>query len=150
MLSRRLCCSLLVLVQILEISDCFSLTRMPPTIPLRQETLLLHSSLPPDAYQDDILFESLGLSREVLSSIWSQPGRWEVPTPIQRLAIPRLLDDSTTCAWCEAPLAPERLLHTPCLSSKNSREKNLMAALLRSCCVRHENWQSKSVPFSQV
>ena len=103
MLSRRLCCNLLVLVQILEISDCFSLTRMPPTIPLRQETLLLHSSLPPDAYQDDILFESLGLSREVLSSIWSQPGRWEVPTPIQCLAIPRLLDDSTTCAWCEAP-----------------------------------------------
>lgn len=101
MLSRRLCCTLLALVRILEISDCFSVTRAPPTRIFRQESLLLHSS--PRDGQDDTLFESLGLSREVLSSIWSQPGRWEVPTPIQRLAIPRLLDDSTTCAWCEAP-----------------------------------------------
>lgn len=46
-------------------------------------------------------FESLGLSKSVLSSIKAQSG-WDTPTPIQRLAIPRLLDDSITSVWCEA------------------------------------------------
>ena len=47
-------------------------------------------------------FHSLGLSREVLSSVHNQP-TWNVPTPIQQLAIPCLLKDDTTSVWCEAP-----------------------------------------------
>jgi superfamily II DNA/RNA helicase len=51
---------------------------------------------------EDVTFESLGLSQQVLSSVQSQP-RWTYPTPIQRLVIPRLLDTSTDSIWCEAP-----------------------------------------------
>lgn len=106
MISIRLWCSLVVVLQLLEISLGFSSTVRAPTRSssrTSQAPLLLHSSSATSQDNDGDSFESLGLSREVLSSVWSQPGQWEVPTPIQRLAIPRLLDDSTTSAWCEAP-----------------------------------------------
>jgi superfamily II DNA/RNA helicase len=51
---------------------------------------------------EDTTFESLGLSREILSSVRSQRG-WAHPTPVQRMAIPRLLNTSTDSIWCEAP-----------------------------------------------
>lgn len=55
-------------------------------------------------------FDDLGLCREAMSAIRSQPD-WVLPTPIQQLVIPKLLvDDSESehtrdvpSVWCEAP-----------------------------------------------
>ena len=55
-------------------------------------------------------FDDLGLCREAMSAIRSQPD-WALPTPIQQLVIPKLLvDDSESehsrnvpSVWCEAP-----------------------------------------------
>lgn len=46
-------------------------------------------------------FESLGLSPSVLAAVRSMS--WYQPTPIQQIAIPSLLQTSTTAAWCQAP-----------------------------------------------
>jgi superfamily II DNA/RNA helicase len=52
---------------------------------------------------DDPSFSQLGIHPSVLNAIWSRP-EWEQPTPVQQLAIPRLLKRGTTDAfWCEAP-----------------------------------------------
>lgn len=51
-------------------------------------------------------FFDLGLNSQLLTAVKSQPG-WEHPTPVQRLAIPKLLElsskESTDAVWCEAP-----------------------------------------------
>ncbi|VEU39075.1 unnamed protein product [Pseudo-nitzschia multistriata] len=48
-------------------------------------------------------FTNLGINPSVLNAIWSRSD-WERPTPVQQLAIPRLLERGATDAfWCEAP-----------------------------------------------
>jgi ATP-dependent RNA helicase RhlE len=47
-------------------------------------------------------FETLGLSKEILSAVRAQPG-WKQPTPIQQLAIPEILTSDRSSLWCEAP-----------------------------------------------
>ena len=48
-------------------------------------------------------FSELGIHPSILNAIWKRRN-WEQPTPVQQLAIPRLLDQDTTDAfWCEAP-----------------------------------------------
>jgi ATP-dependent RNA helicase RhlE len=55
----------------------------------------------PDSGDLPAAFDSLGLSNEILSAVRSQPG-WEIPTPVQCLAIPQILAGEDT-VWCEAP-----------------------------------------------
>mmetsp|Transcript_17925 Transcript_17925/g.41338 ORF Transcript_17925/g.41338 Transcript_17925/m.41338 type:complete len:621 (-) Transcript_17925:70-1932(-) len=56
-----------------------------------------------DAEKTNPSFSELGIHPSILNAIWSRPN-WERPTPVQQLAIPRLLDQGTTDAfWCEAP-----------------------------------------------
>lgn len=51
----------------------------------------------------DPSFSELGIHPSILNAIWSRSD-WEHPTPVQQLAIPRLLDQGATNAfWCEAP-----------------------------------------------
>lgn len=51
----------------------------------------------------DPSFPELGIHPSILNAIWSRSD-WEHPTPVQQLAIPRLLDQGATNAfWCEAP-----------------------------------------------
>jgi len=104
MTQRRLCYSLVALLQTLALSGGFSLnSAVPPERTFRPSSLTtLQQSFASEATGEDTSFQSLGLSREVLSSVHNQPA-WEVPTPIQRLAIPLLLDDDITSVWCEAP-----------------------------------------------
>lgn len=90
----------------------FSTRRRPsfqPSSLQQSSTLGEEEARPPSTLQqsstsgdDEATFESLGLSPDVLGSVRAQPA-WEVPTPIQRLAIPRLLNDSTPSVWCESP-----------------------------------------------
>lgn len=47
-------------------------------------------------------FESLGLSKKILTAVQSQPG-WDFPTPVQALAIPQILSDTSNSIWCESP-----------------------------------------------
>jgi ATP-dependent RNA helicase RhlE len=51
-------------------------------------------------------FEDLGIDDAVLPAIRAQPG-WHQPTPVQQLAIPKLLQndsvESPDAFWCEAP-----------------------------------------------
>lgn len=77
------------------------------TCSFRRATLMAASTQPSssslqDTEARDATFESLGLSRNVLNAVYAQPG-WNVPTPIQRLAIPQLLKDDVASVWCEAP-----------------------------------------------
>ena len=53
-------------------------------------------------YQQQSSFETLGLSKEILSAVRAQPG-WKQPTPIQQLAIPEILTSNRSSFWCEAP-----------------------------------------------
>lgn len=49
-------------------------------------------------------FENLGLSSDLLSV--TQRMNWNIPTPVQQLAIPAILFDmneSSSSLWCEAP-----------------------------------------------
>mmetsp|Transcript_10574 Transcript_10574/g.16279 ORF Transcript_10574/g.16279 Transcript_10574/m.16279 type:complete len:701 (-) Transcript_10574:1337-3439(-) len=59
-----------------------------------------------DENTNESTFESLGLSYDSLQAVNSQPS-WVVPTPVQQLAIPRLLADGKKkdleSFWCEAP-----------------------------------------------
>ena len=56
-----------------------------------------------EIYDANRSFSELGIHPSVLNAIWSRSD-WEHPTPVQELAIPRLLDRGTTDAfWCEAP-----------------------------------------------
>ena len=82
-------------------------------------TLSLFSSLESNQAETIISsFADLGLSAQVLSAVKAQPG-WDKPTPVQQMAIPRLLQlvtEETTdrteegdkegevdAVWCEAP-----------------------------------------------
>jgi superfamily II DNA/RNA helicase len=76
-------------------------------------TAVLSSSTDQNDGDDDEIhapsFSDLGIDDDVLNAIWSRPD-WLHPTPVQQLAIPRLLegDDSRTNSssdafWCEAP-----------------------------------------------
>jgi len=48
-------------------------------------------------------FSKLGIHPSVLNAVWSRRD-WEYPTPVQQLAIPRLIERGATDAfWCEAP-----------------------------------------------
>jgi len=52
---------------------------------------------------DEVSFSKLGIHPSVLNAIWSRRD-WEYPTPVQKLAIPRLIEkDATDAFWCEAP-----------------------------------------------
>ena len=91
----------LVLLQALVFSEAFT---KPLTITTRRTKCSSPAlSLAASADEENASsFESLGLSREVLSSVRAQPG-WSDPTPIQRLAIPQLLDSTIDSVWCQAP-----------------------------------------------
>ncbi len=56
--------------------------------------------------KDEDSFFDLGLNPQLLTAVKSQPG-WNHPTPVQRLAIPKLLEldsnESVDAVWCEAP-----------------------------------------------
>ena len=75
-------------------------------------TAVLSSSTDQNDGDDDEInapsFSDLGIDDDVLNAIWSRPD-WLHPTPVQQLAIPRLLegDDRTNSSsdafWCEAP-----------------------------------------------
>ena len=76
-------------------------------------TAVLSSSTDQNDGDDDEInnapsFSDLGIDDDVLNAIWSRPD-WLYPTPVQQLAIPRLLegDDRTNSSsdafWCEAP-----------------------------------------------
>ncbi|CAB9529158.1 dependent RNA helicase [Seminavis robusta] len=49
-----------------------------------------------------VYFQDLGLCRSAIDAIESQD-RWYLPTPIQQLAIPKLLESHDEAFWCEAP-----------------------------------------------
>lgn len=51
---------------------------------------------------DSTSFQNLGLGSEALEAVDAQEG-WLEPTPIQQLAIPRLLTANDNSFWCEAP-----------------------------------------------
>ena len=82
-------------------------------------TLSLFSSLESNQAETIInSFADLGLSAQVLSAVKAQPG-WDKPTPVQQMAIPRLLqlvteetadrteegdkEGEVDAVWCEAP-----------------------------------------------
>ena len=54
-------------------------------------------------------FDDLGLSSRVLSAVHSQQ-QWEIPTDIQRLAIPQLLANNKRSVWCQAPTGDGKTL----------------------------------------
>jgi superfamily II DNA/RNA helicase len=67
-----------------------------------------HQSDDIDVEENVSSFSDLGIEENVLEAIWSRPD-WLHPTPVQQLAIPRLLegddriDSSSDAFWCEAP-----------------------------------------------
>jgi superfamily II DNA/RNA helicase len=75
-------------------------------------TAVLSSSTDQNEGDDDEInapsFSDLGIDDDVLNAIWSRPD-WLHPTPVQQLAIPRLLEgdertnSSSDAFWCEAP-----------------------------------------------
>lgn len=69
----------------------------------RPKTSLSHVRLSStqDVGEQPQTFADLNLSDEILSAVRSQP-RWQVPTPIQSLAVPQILA-SDSSIWCEAP-----------------------------------------------
>lgn len=71
----------------------------------------------PESSNSDVIatttssFDNLGLSPQVLSSVRSQRSQWEVPTEIQRLAIPQLVQAAEgTSFWCQAPTGEGKTL----------------------------------------
>lgn len=86
-----------------------------PAIAQQQQSRNEHAprfAEPSEHNEEDCSFYDLGLSPQILTAVKSQVG-WERPTPVQRLAIPKLLGksddddiiDSTVvdAVWCEAP-----------------------------------------------
>jgi superfamily II DNA/RNA helicase len=92
-------------------------------------------------------FSELGIHPSILNTIWSRSD-WEIPTPVQQLAIPRLLDQGTTDAfWCEAPTGSGKtaaylipLLQNLLISRTNKRRGERVSALIlcptRELCVQ--------------
>jgi len=59
--------------------------------------------LPEENEIDDLTtFDSLGLSSDIMTAVRSQPD-WQIPTPVQALAIPQILSDKSASIWCESP-----------------------------------------------
>ena len=86
----------------------------------RRSILKLHSSINSSSSSDNVShdhhassstttpsFEDLGLSSDLLSV--TPRMNWNIPTPVQQLAIPAILfdmnenDESSSSLWCEAP-----------------------------------------------
>ena len=148
MIPGKLCACLLAMLQTLAFSGAFSSnpSLLSATRTVRPNTMsrLQQSSL----FEEDTTFESLGLSKKVLSSVHAQPS-WDVPTPIQRLAIPRLLDDSISSVWCEAPTgsgktAAYALPLLERLKERTSHETGRIASMVL-CPTRELAVQSDSV-----
>jgi hypothetical protein len=86
-----------------------SLAFAPPSRRFSKEQFRLAAE---PEYDENRSFQDLGLNSEALSSIRAQQD-WTIPTPIQQLVIPKLLDlaaeeDSSESShadsvWCEAP-----------------------------------------------
>lgn len=84
-------------------------------------------------------FDSLGLSPDALKAVQSQPS-WETPTPVQQLAIPRLLSSKNNMdsLWCEAPTGSGKTaaFALPLLQrlseqrSKNNRQAKITSLIL--------------------
>ena len=90
----------------------------------------------------DPSFSELGIHPSILNAIWARSD-WEHPTPVQQLAIPRLLDQGTTNAfWCEAPTGSGKTaaylipLLQNILIRRNRREKGERVTALVLCPTR--------------
>eukprot|EP00531_Pseudo-nitzschia_arenysensis_P017982 CAMPEP_0116125938 /NCGR_PEP_ID=MMETSP0329-20121206/6071_1 /TAXON_ID=697910 /ORGANISM="Pseudo-nitzschia arenysensis, Strain B593" /LENGTH=615 /DNA_ID=CAMNT_0003619999 /DNA_START=86 /DNA_END=1933 /DNA_ORIENTATION=+ len=90
----------------------------------------------------DPSFSELGIHPSILNTIWSRSD-WEHPTPVQQLAIPRLLDQGTTNAfWCEAPTGSGKTaaflipLLQSILINKNKKQKGERVTALVLCPTR--------------
>jgi superfamily II DNA/RNA helicase len=97
--------------------------------------------------EEILSFEELGIDSAILPSIRAQPG-WDVPTPVQQLAIPKLLlldrtmiDESSSSSsppdafWCEAPTGSGKtaayaipLLQNLLLRRKEQRRQDLSSS----------------------
>jgi len=99
-----------------------------------------------DRNEDGDSFSDLGIDASVLDAIWARPD-WVHPTPVQQLAIPRLLegDDSSDAFWCEAPTGSGKTLTylIPLIQNvlgKRKQEKERVTALVlcptRELCVQ--------------
>ena len=87
-------------------------------------------------------FSELGIHPSILNAIFSRAD-WEHPTPVQQLAIPRLLDQGTTSAfWCEAPTGSGKTatflipLLQNILISKNQKQKRERVTAMVLCPTR--------------
>lgn len=87
-------------------------------------------------------FSELGIHPSILNAIWSRSD-WEHPTPVQQLAIPRLLDQGTTDAfWCEAPTGSGKTaaflipLLQSILINRNKKQKGERVSALVLCPTR--------------
>jgi len=92
-------------------------------------------------------FSELGIHPSILNAIWSRPD-WEQPTPVQQLAIPRLLDQGATDAfWCEAPTGSGKtaaylipLLQSILINRNNKQKGERVTAMIlcptRELCVQ--------------
>lgn len=147
--------SLVVLlhVQTLSFSRGFSLNAVSLSRQTFRPPSLTVLSSSDDENNDEATFESLGLSRDVLSAVFSQP-TWDIPTPIQRLAIPQLLDDDVTSVWCEAPTGSGKTAAyaLPLLERLIKEDKSYTSGRIASlvlCPTRELAQQIESV-FSQL
>jgi len=104
------------------------------------------SSTSTDRNDDGDSFSDLGINSSVLDAIWARPD-WVHPTPVQQLAIPRLLegDDSSDAFWCEAPTGSGKTLTylIPLIQNilgKRKQEKERVTAMIlcptRELCVQ--------------
>ena len=105
LLASQVRSSLLYLFLVVQISSVLSFVLHPKHTSTESK---VRSHLSADNYdgesdQANPSFSELGIHPSILNAIWARSD-WEKPTPVQQLAIPRLLDQDTTNAfWCEAP-----------------------------------------------
>lgn len=98
--------TLLSLLLVLKFSAVASFL-LGPNHSSRENSVRFHSSVSDNESTEideaNPSFSELGLHPSILNAIWARED-WEQPTPVQQLAIPRLLEQGTTDAfWCEAP-----------------------------------------------
>jgi len=76
-------------------------------------------------------FETLGLSKDILTAVRAQPG-WKQPTPIQQLAIPEILTSNRKSFWCEAPTGSGKTAAyaLPLLQKLSTRQGTGIASLI--------------------
>ena len=102
----RMRSTLLSLLLVLKFSAVASFL-LGPNHSSRENSVRFHSSVSDNESTEideaNPSFSELGLHPSILNAIWARED-WEQPTPVQQLAIPRLLEQGTTDAfWCEAP-----------------------------------------------